>query len=329
MRKIKRKWKKCFVLSFILALAVVIEFHYDSVLYAANKIDITRSCSLTLQVAGSGAYAQDLMEVTLNAKLYRVASVDNNGVYTSTEDFKSLEIETFTQGEEDWEQAAQEANKLAKETEADAEICIESGTGKADNLEAGMYFVIVEKGNTECYEYSFRPYFIALPDNTYYHSGHQGKDYWQYDVTGTLKPEQSPRYGSLRIRKNLTSYNTSLKDVTFVFQIEGVDGEGNHVYSNVVSTTHNSAGVKDTIIEKLPAGITVTVTEVYSGASYRLETEPEQTTTILAEQVMEVEFSNTYDDELIPGYGVTNHFDYDEDTGWQWLKWKDNSTVHE
>lgn len=324
-----RKRKRNFVWSFILALAVVTMFHYTPVLYAVNKIDMAKSCSLTLQVADSGVYAEDLMGVMLSAKLYRVASVNENGVYTATEGFKSLEIESFTQGEADWEQAAEEAQVLAKETRADAEICIENGTGTADKLEAGMYFVLVEKGSTECYEYNFHPYFIALPDNPYYHFGHQGEDRWQYDVTGTLKPEQSPRYGSLRIRKNLTSYNTSLKDVTFVFQIEGVDVEGNHVYSNVVSTTHNSAGVKEAVIENLPAGITVTVTEVYSGASYRLETAPEQTATILAEQVTEVEYSNTYNDELTPGYGVTNHFDYDEETGWQWAKWKDNSTVHE
>lgn len=330
MKKIKRKWKKRYLAGgLLLALAAAATCNYLPALYAANKIDLTEPCSLTLQVADTGAYAEDLKEITLNAELYRVASVDVNGKYTATEGFESLEIDKLTKGEGDWEQTAAEAEELAEESSADAELQIVNGTGTAEELKAGMYLVLVEKGTTELYEYSFQPYFIALPDNPYYHSGQPGEDNWQYDVTGTLKPEQNPRYGSLRIRKNLSAFNTSLKDVTFVFQVEGVDGEGNPVYSNVVSTTHSAAGEKEAVIENIPAGTVVTVTEVYSGASYRLETAPEQTATILAEDVVGVEFSNTYDDELTPGYGVTNHFDYDEDAGWQWSERKDNSTVQE
>ncbi len=330
MKKIKSKWKKRYLVGgLLLALAVAETFNYLPALYAANKIDLTAPCSLTLQVADNGAYAEELKKITLEAKLYRVASFDVNGKYTAVEGFESLEIENFTEGEGDWEQAAAEAEELAAENSADAELQIVNGTGTAENLKEGIYLVLVEKGITELYEYSFQPYFIALPDNPYYHTSQQGEDNWQYDVTGTLKPEQKPRYGSLRIRKNLSAYNTSLKEVTFVFQVEGVDGEGNSVYSNVVSTTHSAAGEKEVLIENIPAGTVVTVTEVYSGASYRLETAPEQTVTILAEDVVGVEFSNTYDDELTPGYGVTNHFDYDEDSGWQWSERIDSSTVQE
>lgn len=330
MGKITRKWKKRYLAgSLLLALAVVTICNHFPALYAANEIDMTVPCSLTIQVADGGAYAEDLKKITLNAKLYRVADVDVNGRYTATEGFESLEIENLTEGKGGWEQAAAEAEKLAAGSSAEAEFQIVNGKGTAEERKAGMYLVLVEKGTTELYEYSFQPYFIALPDNPYYHSGHQEEDGWQYDVTGTLKPEQNPRYGSLRIRKNLSAYNTSLKEVTFVFQVEGVDGEGNSVYSNVVSTTHSAAGEKEVVIENLPAGITVTVTEIYSGASYRLETAQEQTAAILAEDVVGVEFSNTYDDELTPGYGVTNHFDYDGDAGWQWSERKDNSTVQE
>ena len=42
-----------------------------------------------------------------------------------------------------------------------------------------------------------------------------------------------------------------------------------------------------------------------------------------------VEFDNTYDHGLNPGYGVTNHFDYGEDEGWQWTQLPDNSVKEE
>lgn len=330
MRKINRKRKKRYwVGGLLLVLAVVTICNHFPALYAANEIDTTKPCSFTLQVADGGAYAGELRKITLNVKLYRVASVDGNGEYTLTEGFESLEIKNMTHGEEMWEQAAEEAKEFAEGRSADAEFQIVNGRGTTEELKAGMYLVVVEKGTTELYEYRFQPYFVALPDNPYYHSGHQEENVWQYDVTGFFKPERNPRYGSLRIRKNLRAYNTSLKDVTFVFQVEGVDGEGNSVYSNVVSTTHSAAGEKEVVIENLPAGTTVTVTEIYSGASYRLETAQEQTVTISAEDVAGVEFTNTYDDELTPGYGVTNHFDYDADAGWQWSRRKDNSTVQE
>ena len=75
----------------------------------------------------------------------------------------------------------------------------------------------------------------------------------------------------------------------------------------------------------IPAGAKVTVTEVYSGAGYRLVSEPQQTAEISADEIVTVEFDNTYDHGLNPGYGVTNHFDYDEDEGWQWTQLPDNS----
>ena len=104
-----------------------------------------------------------------------------------------------------------------------------------------------------------------------------------------------------------------------------VDENGNTVYSNVVSTTHSSAGTKAAIADHIPAGAKVTVTEVYSGAGYRLVSEPQQTAEISADEIVTVEFDNTYDHGLNPGYGVTNHFDYDEDEGWQWTQLPDNS----
>lgn len=324
----KMTWKKS-ILAGILVLALVLVGFRFSFTYAASKIDVTKECSLTLKTADSGEFAEILSRIELNARLYLVASLDSSGSYTEKKEFASLDIKQLRQGKKEWQEAAKEAEGLAAQTEPDAEINMIYGTGTAKHLKSGIYLVLVEKKVTDFYEYQFAPYLIAVPDNLYYHTGNLSEDEWQYDVSGYLKPEQSPRYGDLEIRKTLTSYNTLLKDATFVFQVEGTDREGNVVYSNVVSTTHNKAGSKAVVMKHLPAGMRVTVTEVYSGASYRLETAPEQTTSIVADERMSVEFHNVYDDKLIPGNGVTNHFTYDEKEGWQWSQLKDNSTVNE
>ncbi|MGN0352864.1 MAG: DUF5979 domain-containing protein [Roseburia sp.] len=328
MREVKSK-KRYLAGVLVVIMALGLAGFQFSDLYAANQIDISKACSLILQVPDNSEYGKELSEVSLKANLYRIASVDKDGTYTSTTEFQSLEIEKSELNQEKWEEIAEEAAGLAEGETADTQITIENGTGKAENLQTGMYLVMVENVITDLHEYSFNPCLIALPDNLYYQTGKVENDVWQYDAVCHLKPEQNPRYGSLKICKTLTSYNTSLGDVTFVFQVEGVDEEGNTVYSNVVSTTHGEAGTKEVVIEHIPAGTTVTVTEVYSGASYRLETEPEKTAVIAADEFVTVDFSNTYDDELTPGYGVTNHFEYSEDEGWQWSTLRDNSVSNE
>lgn len=141
----------------------------------------------------------------------------------------------------------------------------------------------------------------------------------------TLTCVNTRSFGNLEISKTLTSYNTSLKEVTFVFQVEAVNAKGKTVYSNVVSTTHSAAGTKKVVIEDLPEGATVTVTEIYGGASYEATGSKEVKVQIVGGDTVSAEFTNTYDDKLVPGYGVTNHFELDENNDWQWSQLKDNS----
>ena len=300
-----------------------------STAYAANEVDLSKPCSLTLDVGDRNAstFAEDLATTELHANLYKVADVDKYGRYTSLEAYESLELEKAVSGEGDWSEKAVEAAVLVEEIDPDAEIVMIDGEGIAEELEAGMYLVVVEDGVTACYEYTFSPYLICLPDNPYYQTNDPADNHYEYDITASLKAEQAPRYGDLEIQKTLTSYNTSLKDVTFVFQVEGVDANGATVYSNVVSTTHSAAGTKKVVIEGIPAGTDITVTEVYSGASYKVSGAQKANTVIAAEDIVSVKFTNIYDDELVPGYGVTNHFELDENNGWKWSQLKDNSVV--
>lgn len=308
----------------IAALVLVVACLGLSSAYAGSAVDVSKPCSLTLNVA-DGAYAEDLEGAQLTAKVYKVASMQGTGVYTSLEGYENLGLEEAVLNDGDWSNLAQKAAAVAEGKEPEAVIAITDGTGAAEDLEAGMYLVVMEKGVTECYEYTFSPYLISLPDNLYFQTGDPEDNEYQYDVTGGLKPEQSPRYGDLKIIKTLQSYNTSLANVTFVFEIEAVDAEGNVVYSNVVSTTHNAAGTKEVVIEGIPAGSTVTVKEVYAGASYEMSSSASVKTVIVAEDTVTTEFKNDYDDQLMTSYGATNHFEYDDAQGWQWKRLTDNS----
>lgn len=324
MRNTKAKRKYLAGLTAVALIAVIAKLPST---FAANAVDTDRNCSLTVNVADSGSYADDLANAAIDVKLYKVADVAKTGEFTSTEDFSSLKIEDVKSGEENWEQTAKDAVKIVddKKITPDGELTVTAGTGTKDSLSCGLYLVEAEKADTDCYSYSFNPYIISLPDNLYYQSKDPEDDAWIYDVTSGLKPEQESRYGSLKIRKTLQEFNASLKEATFVFQVEGTDDEGNVVYSNVASTTFDAAGTKEAVLDKIPAGAHLTVTEVYSGASYKLTSAESQETTIVADQTMEVDFSNTYDDKIVPGYGVTNHFEYDENNGWNWSQLQDNT----
>lgn len=117
----------------------------------------------------------------------------------------------------------------------------------------------------------------------------------------------------------MTEYNSTLGPATFVFQIEGERGTDR--YSNVVSITFTEAGQQSAVVEHIPAGMNVTVTEVYSGSSYELTSEASQSTVIVAGDAdrASVAFSNTYNDSTNGGTGVENQFNHDEE-GWHWTQ---------
>lgn len=326
MRKMKANKK---YLAGIAAVALLVAGVKIPSLYAANAIEADKDCSLTVQVEDTADYGEDLKNASIDVKVYKIADMAQTGAFTSTKDFADLKVEDVKPGEEDWQKTAQDAEKIVedKKLNADGEFNVENGSGMLKTLSHGLYLVEAADTNTENYTYKFNPYIISLPDNLYYQSGDAKDDAWIYDVTTGLKPERENRYGSLKIVKTLQEFNSSLKEATFVFSVEGKDKDGNVVYSNVASTTFDGAGTKEAVLDKIPAGAELTITEVYSGASYKLTSDETQTGTVVADETIEADFSNTYNNELKPGYGVTNHFEYSEDDGWKWSQQKDNTVA--
>ncbi len=321
-----RKKKGAAVLAAVLMFAAA---GFSSV-YGAQGIKIGINCSLSFEL--NGEY-EELNHMEIPVKLYQVAKITPAGEYEPLAGYESLELGAAGENTtaDEWERFAQEASELTSQlgAEPEAELTIapdEEGvpSARAENLSTGMYLVEAENVQTAEYTYAFTPYLVSLPSHYFYTTG---QDEWVYDVTAGMKPQQNPRYGSLVIRKTLTSYNATLGSATFIFQVEGVKDQET-VLSDVVSLVFDGTGTKSLEISGIPAGTEVTVTEVYGSANYDPVSPETERVTILADgeegSPVTVEFVNEYNGKLNPGSGIVNHFEYDGGV-WNWQRQADNS----
>ena len=352
MRKSK-KIKK----GYILALAALLLLPCINILQAqaAREIVLDQECSLTVSVevgAESGSndeYLGDLNQMSIPVSVYRVADVDITGQkYTPTEAFKQMNFSGISGNDstvtaEKWQELAARAEEIRKAAgvEAADTKTIESveGSGKAaqasiTGLLPGLYLIVPEEAYNPDYtvQYTFTPYLTALPGSSYTLTG-AGSDEWEYDAVIGLKTEAVPQFGRLNITKELQNYNETLGPTTFVFRITGVDKNGTVQYEEVESMTYTAAGSNTITLEKIPAGLTVTVEEIYSGASYTVSGSKEETVVIWSDAAVaagkegaseaSAAFRNCYNGGNRGGYGVTNHFELDgmESDGtrkWTW-----------
>lgn len=325
---------------------------------AAQDLDLTKDCSLTVSSKGEETAAL-LAEANVVVDLYKVAdATEESGVdaygFQILPDYDSLVIGE-DMNKDAWKSLAQEAAGIALGVEPGTQPRLPIVTGAplgkditdSDGSEAltpGLYLLIARGSNITDYvsattneegtvsivttarsrEYTIRfsPELVAIPskeadENGVISSANPGD--WIYDLTVFLKPEIEERDGSLEIIKDLLTYEDS-HDAIFVFQVEAVlDGE--LVYSDVVTMNFSAPGEQRTLIEGIPVGAVVTVTEVYSGAGYTLVAGPDGPVTITADSVASVTFTNDYDYSENEGHGITNSFTYDLENGeWIWVQ---------
>ncbi len=332
-----------------LLLAVVLAFGAAAFTPAidgtARAVDFDKACSLTVN-PGSGEFSEDLASAGIVIDLYPVAGavpVDGHDTYTYdfTGDFASLSI-SDQPDQDEWKALSQKAAAIALK---DVEPSVKGAAAweAIPDLSCGLYLVIARGGDREDYVvtveneageqsiatvaysgeyiYTIAPALVSLPGKEADENGDSmtsGSGEWIYDVETDLKIQRALRYGALEITKRLASYET--KDpATFVFSVEA-KLKDKTVYSDVVSLTFTAPGEKKTLIEKIPVGAQVTVTEVYSGAVYEPTVSAEQTAVIEAEQAANVTFENDYNETHKGGGSVVNRFDYHSDTGWGWTK---------
>ncbi|XCP84632.1 DUF5979 domain-containing protein [Roseburia hominis] len=371
MNRIRRK--KGYIAG-VLALVLAVSGMHLMAARAAGTLDFdSHTCSLTLETTGI-EFAKELSGVPeIPVKLYQVATMDRTAGYTvDTERYGSdIVIEDKRDDRAAWAQQWKDlAQKVTEKIEAEGSAIKEDATvmmhpvaetdtsysrGTAENLDPGLYLVKAEKVQHDGYEYSFSPYLISVPTSEYRMGEGTGDDEWLYDVTVGLKPARKPLEGEMEIQKTLNTYNESLGEVTFVFEVTGTDPvTGEVVYNNVVSMNFDDGtpiGTQTVKITGLPVGTVVTVKEIYNGAGYT-EVSGDYTTTIEPSinddsgnpisQTKPVTFVNDYDDKLKKGYGIVNHFDFvgdeaymDEDGNlvvrghYEWEKWFTDSVEAE
>lgn len=317
--------------TFLLALALAFPLLTLPGARAANAIETDRKCSVSFSVSGEGNELADA-GTDIKVNLYKVADVDVSGNYTATGAFTELDVSSVRADNNDaaskWAARAKEAQKLLKDSvKPTTTVTLAAGTGSLADLATGLYLVDTPEVVTTNYTYTFTPYLVSLPTNNYYSNGN---DTWIYDLTDTnaigLKPEEHARYGDLKINKTLAHHNaTTGKKATFVFKIEITPLKGK-TETRIESLDFEAAGDSSVTITKIPAGATVTVKEEYSGASYKLISENDQETTIVATDKdakgdpASVSFTNDVDDNMNGGYGVKNNFKLDENGQYQYTE---------
>ena len=156
---------------------------------------------------------------------------------------------------------------------------------------------------------------------------------WQHELKIGAKVRAEDRLGKMRIEKVLPVNETMsnrLDPATFVFHIKAVKGKAEvTVYDDVATIVFNGEEMGDPIvIEDLPVGATVTVTEVYAGGDYKFSSAAAAymnktdaaigyvtrgvVAKIVAEDTKEEmlidTFTNVYDDTWNGSGSVTNKF---------------------
>lgn len=324
--------------------------------YAAAGVDLDVKGSITVLAdlgANNAALSPEDVEnfnnMFIPIMLYRVADVDVTGQnYTANEAFKVIAedlkgLSSDTNADQ-WQAMAERAaakenlDAAAANDTSDEPLYfpgkITGGKVEFTGMTPGMYLVVPDETYNADYTmlYRFAPYLTALPSSEYTLTG-QGSDAWVYDTEIGLKPEAEPQYGDLIVKKQLENYNTTLGAVTCVFRAEGRDAQDQIVYSEVASTTHKDTTEVEIRFEHIPAGIDVTVTEEYSGASYKPSDDSERSQTVkiwskaavdkgvvvdgAPVETASLTFKNQYDGGNRGGYGVTNVFE-NKDAGWTW-----------
>ncbi len=320
--------------TFLLAVALTFPLLTLPGAKAASAINTGQKCSIEFDISGNSS---ELLSASIPVNLYKVASVDESGNYTGIGAFSKLDLSSVSADNLDaaaatWAERATEAKKLLKDDTEPTTTTLTQGRGTATGLDTGLYLVDTPKVITPNYTYTFTPYLVSLPTNNYY-SGDGASDDWIYNLTGSnavgLKPEQHVRYGNLVINKELVDHNATFgNNATFVFQID-ITTLDNKKETRIEELTFDAAGSHSVTIEKIPAGSHVTVTEVYSGASYELASAKSQETDIIAnpEKETEVEFKpaevsfiNKHDGRTNGGYGVKNNFKLDENGQYQYTE---------
>jgi len=335
-------FRKRNIIAAVLAMLIAFAGCFVVKIQAAGQVDTDKAVTITGQIgAGDTSVFATRYNGIVKVDLYKIADLDKAGNATLTDEFANSQIDLSVLNkdkvtvEDVTEQIVAPAEaalngKTAIKT-IDVAVANQTGTGSVTiDKGAGIYLYVPQSVQDDRYIYDFTSYVIYAPSSVYISSADEngqalktGSDEWQYDVSFNLKSTANQRYGYLDIVKTLDTFNASLGTASFVFDVEA-ELDGNNVFSNVYTITFDGAGTKTITVAGennkaiIPAGATVTVTEVYSGASYTQQVTAAALdgsdtkvlqADIIADQTATVGFENDYDNRLEVGsIAVENKF---------------------
>ena len=361
----KKRWrnrKGAGLLALALALGLALSGTGALESRAAIAVDVDEKGTLTVDTADlyhlEGLVYQNGMAVGTDEKdlsemqsevvinLYQVASMDASGKYRLIHGFE--EVKSLSEGISgisdetsamEWSNFAAAARDVVVDDEGDwitdgqkvsafveqKRTTSENYSVIFENLAVGLYLVGAEQVVTDNYVYDFTPYLVSVPNNRFYGTG---DDSWIYNVEMGLKAEQTPRYGNLQIQKVVESLSAMPGSAaTFVYQLDIKTPKGEQE-QRIEAVTINKGGTEYATVTKIPAGSTVRVSEIYSGAGYEQVSDPSpETVQIIANddyvsegetaKVASVSFVNAPDGTTTGGYGIRNNFRL-EGVQYQW-----------
>ena len=336
MKSLGFKKKNLIALAVAAVLAVTGVGTYN--VHAAKLIDESQQCKITVRIpdtcavgekptAGTTSNSICLYNGDLKIDLYQIAEVETNGDIGTT--LANVDLSALSKSDvtaDTIKSIANSAYEVVKDSEPNYTITLNPSKEKTKTIDVnkGIYLYVPHDCQNGRYTFKSDKYIVMVPYSTTISEETKvdangeivkvaGSDEWIYDAEIALKFDATEVFGSLTIQKTLTKYNKSLGTTPFVFEVEATYGEGDEkvvVYSNVFSMDFSKPGSQEITVEKIPANSTVTVTEVYSGASYKLTSDKTKTTTIVENKTSTVKFINDYDDQTDIGtISIENHFD--------------------
>lgn len=164
-------------------LAALLVLNWMMAAWAAEPINEENALSLSIQYENSG---QPLVGASF--KLYRVADMDDRGVYTLTEDFQDLNVDLNVLESEAYEELAgllvtfidKQGRQPVDRGQTDAKGSLIFPVQQQEML-PGLYLVRGEDYTSDHMTYVSAPFFVQLPAMDY------EADEWDYAVTARPK----------------------------------------------------------------------------------------------------------------------------------------------
>ena len=317
----KHKISKRVLLALAMCVACVLAF---GTTFAHASIDSNMGGTNELQVSVADPDT-DVKNANAQVNVYLVATASKDATYDTynytfdVDAFKELGegFDQATMTTDSWQKMAVTAKGIVESNSITPNATAPAGES-ITGLRDGIYLVLIPDAQSSMNTYTFTPALVSVPgkvgaDGAPVYNTSAGR--WtntdpSVAVSLIAKWSMTPRKGALQINKTVNGFEGEA--ATFVYHI--VDTEtGGSKYENYAAVQYTAEGVQSTTVGNIPAGMSLTITEVDTGARYQVVGEASKTATVSADTNATVEFVNEPNGSGKGGHGIENHFVFSKD----------------